>query len=215
MIPRNASRSFALLTALAILVAAGGASAKGKFLYSGEPIHPGCIHALAMQQGDASPVTAAVSLEGCAASARSRAKVRWESDDLAMIEDDALLGGGAFGYRVLSQLDNGIYGLAIRRVLPDGKERVSLAAVEIVERPMIRHGNIVQLQLVELLGELWIPGMDLTSFRTVGNRVHFIAGFGNERVERDVDLTRLGKMRRQRTRQLDDPPAPPARPQPD
>jgi hypothetical protein len=138
----------------------------------------------------------AVSLQGCATSERSRAKVRWESDDLAVIEDDALLGGGAFSYRVMSQLDNGIYGLAIRRVLPNGEERVSLAAVEIVKRPMIRHGNIVQLKLVELLGELWIPDMELMSFRSVGNRVHFAAGTGDERVEREVDFTRLGKMRK-------------------
>jgi len=55
---------------------------------------------------------------------------------------DALLGGGSFGYRVLSRLDNGIFGLAIRRVLPDGSERVSLAAVEIVQRPMILNGRM-------------------------------------------------------------------------
>lgn len=193
---RPISRHLALLGAAVILFAAGGAQAKGKFLFNGEPIHPGCIHALAMQQGDAVPVTVAVSLQGCATSERSRAKVRWESDDLAVIEDDALLGGGAFSYRVMSQLDNGIYGLAIRRVLPNGEERVSLAAVEIVERPMIRHGNIVQLKLVELLGELWIPDMELMSFRSVGNRVHFAAGTGDERVEREVDFTRLGKMRK-------------------
>ena len=192
----NARRVFVLLHACAVVAAAGAAQAKGQFLYSGEPIHPGCVHALAMQQGDATPVTTAVSLEGCASSERSKAKIRYESDDLAVIQDDALLGGGSFGYRVLNQLDNGIYGLAIRRVLPDGEERVSLAAVSIVDRPMIRHGNIVRLQLIELLGELWIPNMDLTSFRAVGNRIHFVAGSGRERVERDVDFTRLGKMRK-------------------
>ena len=192
----NARRALVLLTAFAIVATAGGAQAKGKFLYSGEPIHPGCVHALAMQQGDAVPVTTAVSLEGCAASERSRAKVHYESDDLAVIEDDALLGGGSFGYRVLNQLDNGIFGLAIRRVLPDGTDRVSLAAVVIVERPMIRHGNIISAQLVELLGELWIPDMEMTSFRSFGNRVHFVAGTGRDRIERDIDLTRLGKMRK-------------------
>jgi len=46
------------------------------------------------------------------------------------------------------------------------------------------------------LGELWIPDMDMTSFRAVGNRVHFVAGFGKERIERDADFTRLGKMRK-------------------
>ena len=193
---RTARRTLAPALACAIVAAAGVAHAQGKFLYSGEPIHPGCVHALAMHQGDATPVTTAVSLEGCASSERSGAKVRYESDDLAVIEDDALLGGGSFGYRVLNQLDNGIYGLAIRRILPDGEERVSLAAVSIVDRPMIRHGNIVRLQLIELLGELWISGMELTSFRAVGNRIHFVVGAGPERIERDVDFTRLGKMRK-------------------
>lgn len=198
----ESQRRFRSLRTVLVLLGVGGvvalagvANARGAFLYGGEPIHPGCVHALVMQQGDAVPVTTAVSLEGCASSARSVAKLHYESDDLAVIEDDALLGGGSFGYRVLNQLDNGIYGLAIRRILPDGTERVSLAAVKVVERPMIRHGNIVQLQLVELLGELWIPEMEMTSFRSVKNRVHFIAGVGPDRVERDVDFTRLGKMR--------------------
>ena len=186
----------ALLCAGALVAAASSAQAKATFLYGGEPIHPGCVHALAMQQGDAVPVTTAVSLEGCSTSRRSQADVHYVSDDLATIEDEELLGGGSFGYRVLNQLDNGIYGLAIRRVLPDGEERVSLAAVKLIERPMIRHGKIVRLQLIELLGELWIPEMELMSFRAVGNRVQFAAGTGSERVERDVDFTRLGKMRK-------------------
>lgn len=194
--PRCSQLALRLLSACALFAAAGSAHAEELFLYNGEPIHPGCIHALAMQQGDAVPVTAAVSLEGCATSERSKAPMHYESDDLAMIEDDALLGGGSFGYRVLNRLDNGFYGLGIRRVLPDGTKRVSLALVSIVERPMVRHGKIVRLQLVELLGELWVPEIELMSLRTVGNRVHFVAGTGTERVERDIDFTRLGKMRR-------------------
>jgi len=193
---QNPRRSFALLTVAALVAAAGTAHARPNFLYSGEPVHPGCVHALVMQQGDSVPVTTAVSLEGCASSQRARAKIRYVSDDLATIEDDELLGGGSFGYRVLNQLDNGIFGLAILRTLPDGEERVSLAAVKMVERPMIRHGNIVRLQMIELLGELWIPDMEVMSFRSVGNRVHFTAGQGPERVERDVDFTRLGKLRK-------------------
>ena len=47
----------------------------------------------------------------------------------------------------------------------------------------------------ELLGELWIPGMDVLSFRSAGNVVHFVAGVGPDRVERHVDFTRLGRMR--------------------
>jgi len=192
------SRRCALALVVGLLTAtlAGGAVAVERFVHDGEPIHPGCVHALAMHEGDAVPVTTAVSLEGCASSGRTRAKVEYESDDLAVIRDDVLLGGGSFGYRVINRLQNGIFGLAIRRVLPDGQERVSLAAVKLVERPMVRHGNIVQLRQIEVLGELWIPEMEMASFRSVGNRVHFVAGVGPEKVERDFDFTRLGRMRR-------------------
>jgi hypothetical protein len=191
----RARRALLLLQACGILAPAASAHAEQAFLYGGKPIHPGCVQAIAMHQGDAVPVTTAVSLEGCASSVRTRAEVRYEAGDLAVIEDEALLGGGSFGYRVLSRLDNGIFGLAIRRVLPDGSERVSLAAVEIVRRPMILRGSIVQFEQMELLGELWVPDMELTSFRSAGNRVHFVSGVGPDRVERDVDFTRLGKMR--------------------
>ena len=189
-------RGFVIVVMVVALVLAAGAGAEEKFLYNGEPIHPGCIHALVMQQGDAVPVTTSVSLDGCASSDRSNGKVRYESDDLAVIDDEAILGGGTFGYQLVNQLENGIFGLAIRRVLPDGSERVSMAAVQIRDRPMMRHGQIIHLRQIELLGELWVPDMQLTSFRAVGNRVHFVAGTGPERVERDVDFTRLGKMRK-------------------
>ena len=188
-------RALVLVLPLAIAALASEAHAQAAFLYAGEPVHPACVHALAMHQGDAVPVTTAVSLEGCSSSERSRSKVRYEKD-IAVFEDEALLGGGSFGYLELTQLDNGIFGLAIRRVLPDGTERVSLAAVKMVDRPMIRHGQIVRLQQIELLGELWIPDMQLMSFKSMGNIVHFSAGVGPDRVERRVDFTRLGKMRK-------------------
>jgi len=195
----SSRREWPWLHACAIAVfavaSAGIAHADEDFSYGGEPIHPACIHALTMHQGDRAPVTTAVSLEGCASSARSKPKVHYEPGDLAVIEDDELLGGGTFGYRVINQLDNGIFGLIVRRVLPDGQERVSLAAVEIVVRPMIRQGKIVRVRQIELLGELWLPGMELTSFRSMGNRVHFAAGTGPNRIERDVDFTRLGNLR--------------------
>jgi hypothetical protein len=178
-----------------VVVAAGEAHAQSRFVYSNEPVHPGCVQALAMHTGDRVPVTTAVSLEGCATSIRSQSKI-WYEDDLAVIEGDALEGGGTFGYRVLTRLDNGIFALAIRRVRADGEERVSLAAVQMVARPMLRHSVITRLMLLELLGELWVPEMQLSSFRSVGNRVHFVSGAGAERVERTVDLTRLGKMRK-------------------
>ena len=188
-------RSLVVIRVLAIAVVAGPAHAQAPFLWGGKPVHPACIHALAMHQGDAVPVTTAVSLEGCASSERSRSKVRNEGE-FAAFEDATLLGGGSFGYLQLTQLDNGIFGLAIRRVFPDGEERVSLAAVKMVQRPMIRRGQIIQVQLIELLGELWIPGMQMLTFRTVGNIVSFSTGVGREKVERTVDLTRLGRMRK-------------------
>jgi len=113
-----------------------------------------------------------------------------------VFEDEALLASGSFGYRELTQLQNGIIGLAIRRTFPDREERVSLAAVKIVERPMIRRGEVVQLHMLELLGELWIPDMQLLSFRSVGNLVHFVSGEGPDKIDRFVDFTRLGKLRK-------------------
>jgi hypothetical protein len=184
-----------LLGALAWTAVASEAHAQARFLYAGEPVHPACVHALAMHQGDAVPVTTAVSLEGCASSERSKSKI-WYEGDIVMFEDEALLGDGSFGYRELTQLDNGLFGLAIRRVLPDGEERVSLAAIKMIARPMIRHGRIVRLEQIELLGELWIPDMQIMSFRSMGNIVHFSSGVGPEKVERRVDFTRLGRMRK-------------------
>jgi hypothetical protein len=192
---RIAGGSLALLVGLSIAMIACETRQRYPFTYGGEPVHPACIHALTMHQGDVAPVTTAVSLEGCSASERSRSKVRYEGD-LNIFEDDALLGSGSFGYREITQLENGIYALVIRRVFPDGEERVSLAAVSLVARPMLRNGKIVTLQMLELLGELWIPGMETLSFRSMGNSVHFVAGVGPEKVERDVDLTRLGRLRK-------------------
>jgi hypothetical protein len=192
---KRARGSLVLVAAIAIAGIAGQARAQSRFLYGSEPVHPACVHALAMHQGDAVPVTTAVSLEGCAASERSRNKLPFERE-IIFFEDDALLGGGSFGYRELTRLDNGIFGLTIRRVTAEGKERVSLAAIKIVERPMIRSGNIVHVQQIELLGELWIPDMQLSSFRSIGNVVHFSAGSGRDKVERKVDFTRLGRMRK-------------------
>jgi hypothetical protein len=184
-----------LLGILAIALLASAAHAQSRLLYGGEPVHPACIHALAMHQGDAVPVTTAVSLEGCASSDRSKAPVVYDGE-LAGFEDDAILGGGSFAYRELTRLDNGIIGLAIRRVFPDGTERVSLAAVNVVERAMVRQGRVATMQQIELLGEMWVPNIEILSFRSIGNRVHFVAGTGREKVERNVDFTRLGKLRK-------------------
>ena len=192
---RCSRRSLEFLCVLSIAMAASEARAQSNFMYGGEPVHPACVHALAMHQGDATPVTTAVSLEGCSSSERSKSKIQYKGEVL-LFEDEALLGGGSFGYRELTQLDNGIFGLAIHRVLPDVEERVSLAAVVMIARPMIRNGNIIRLEQIELLGELWIPDMQLMSFRSLGNIVHFSAGVGADKVERQTDFTRLGRLRK-------------------
>ena len=75
---------------------ASAADAEEAFMYADRPIHPGCIHALAMHQGDAVPVTTAVSLAGCATSERSKSEVRYEGD-LAVIKDEDLRGGAPSG----------------------------------------------------------------------------------------------------------------------
>jgi len=197
---RSRSRSVAVICSLALVGAWVVVGAPGEAreqlgsLYGGRPVHPACVHALAMQQGDAVPVTTAVSLEGCAASKRSKAEVQRDGDVFSF-EDDAVLGGGSFGYRELTRLQNGIFGLVIRRTLPDGDERVSLAAVQLVARPMILDGKIIHLDQLELLGEIWIPDMQMLSFRAVGNTVSFTSGAGPDRVERTVDFTRIGRMR--------------------
>lgn len=179
----------------AALLAALPARAEFRLRYGDAPVHPACVQALAMQATDVVPVTTAVSLEGCSASARTRSPARYEQD-FASFEDPSLLGGGSFGYRELTQLENGVIGLVVRRVAADGEERVSLAAVDVVERPMIRHGRVVQVKMLELLGELWIPGVRLLSFRVVGNLVHFESGAGREKVERTVDFDELSRLRR-------------------
>ncbi len=61
---RTARAASALLAMGAFVFAVSAADAEEAFTYADRPIHPGCIHALAMHQGDAVPVTTAVSLAG-------------------------------------------------------------------------------------------------------------------------------------------------------
>jgi hypothetical protein len=177
---------------LAALSASGAAEAED-FVFSGEPIHPACVEALAMQSGDAIPVTKAVSLTGCAASQRSRLAVEREGS-FRTIHGPA---GGSFGYALISTLDNGIFVIGIRRTDAQGASSVSLAAVDIRQQPqLMRTGEVAQRWILEMVGEVWLPGMDLASVQTVGNRVHFVAGVGASRKEEVVDLTRIGRARR-------------------
>jgi len=191
---------------LAALVAAGAAltlcastaGADSAFVFSGQPIHPACVQAITMRAGDRVPVTIGLSLEGCAASERSRAEVKRDpqSRDLLYIEDEALIGEGSFGYRVLSTLDNGVFILVVRRTDATGLIRSSLAAVDLVERPGLRDGQVVRHRVLETIGEVWLENFDVMSFRTTGNVVQFVDGVGATRTERTIDLSRIARARR-------------------
>jgi len=180
------------LALLWIFSAGSAGAASDAFIEGGQPIHPGCVHALMMNTGDSIPVTTSISLLGCARSDRSKPKLIYQGEILAF-EDEALLGEGTFGYRHLSTLDNGLFVLGIRRSLPDGSERVSLAAVAIVERPVLRGREVQKQRVLEMVGEVWIKDMQMASLRTMGNVVHYSAGVGATRVDRTVDLSRIGK----------------------
>lgn len=181
------------LLGLALLIAASPASASEPFIWSGEPVHPGCVHALVMKPGDLVPVATSVSLPGCASSDRSRAKLQFDKE-FTFIEDDAFLGGGSFGYQHISTLDNGLFILGIQRVDADGKEHVSLSAMAIVKRPTLQAGGqVTQRQVLEMVGEVRLPDMRMASIRVAGNRVHFSAGAGSSRIDRTVDLSRIGR----------------------
>ncbi len=196
---RTRSRRFALVastvTAFSLgAVVAGSASAMDPFIFSGKPIHPGCIHALAMADIDAIPVTKSISLEGCMASARSKAEVTLDKK-IYMIQDDELLGEGAFGYAQLASLDNGLSILGILHVPADGTERISLAAVDLVERPTLRNGQVFNRLMLEMIGEVRLPNILLASLKTTGNMVHFSAGTGASRVMNTIDLSAIGRAR--------------------
>jgi hypothetical protein len=178
--------------AVAILLGASGSQASDAFIHQGKMIHPGCVHALAMSTGDAIPVTTAISLLGCERSERSKPKMIHEGDTVGF-EDETLLGEGRFTYRHLSTLDNGLFILGIRRSLPDGSEHVSLAAVAIASRPVLRSREVQKQPVLEMIGEVWIKDLQVASLRTSGNVVHYSAGVGASRVDRTVDLSRIGK----------------------
>ena len=166
----------------------------GAFIDGANAIHPACVQALVMSEADSVPVTTAVSLEGCGRSRRSQSKILHDGERL-LFEDPAILGEGSFGYRHLSTLDNGIFILGIVRIAPDGSERISLAAVDIAARPTLRQGEVVQRKVLEMVGEVWLPDIQVASLRVSGNVVSFSAGVGRDRVERTVDLSRIGKAR--------------------
>jgi hypothetical protein len=168
------------------------------FLFKGNPIHPACVHALVTNlEGDPLPVALSVSLAGCMASSRAEIGIRYEGEVIE-IKDQALLGGGAFGYRVMSQLTDELFVLGIRRVGDDGGRKVSLAVVDIVERPMFRVSDVIQVPALELLALVPLPNSQSLNFRRSGNLVQIKSGTGPNAMDRTVDLTPLVKARKKR-----------------
>ena len=180
------------------LVLSPKAAEADDFLFKGQTIHPACIHALVTNlEGDSLPVPLAVSLSGCMASSRSSSQIRYEGE-LIEIKDEALLGDGSFGYQLLSQLTNELFILGIRRVSDDGGRKVSLAVIDIVERPMFRQGAVVQVPAIELVAFLPLPKSQSMNFRRSGNLVQIKVGTGENAMDRTVDLTPLVKARKKR-----------------
>jgi hypothetical protein len=180
-----------------LLTSATASAQRGGLYFEGGRVHPACIHALTMQEGDTISVLTAISLPGCAASERTRSEVKFEGE-VVYFEDDAILGGGSFGYRELTRLENGMYAIGIRRILADGTKHFSVAAVEIVARPMLRSGMVVRPEMLELVGEARVEISGMASLETAGNVVSFKSGLGPKAVSRTVDFSRVGAERRKR-----------------
>jgi hypothetical protein len=172
------------------------AAAADDFLFKGKPVHPACVHALVTNsEGDPLPVPLVVSLAGCMASPRAANKIIYEGEAIEF-KDEALLGDETFGYRVLSQLTKELFILGTRRTSADGSKKISLAVIDIVERPMFRNGAVMQVPALELLALVPLPKSQSMSFRRSGNLVQIKVGSGPNAMDRTVDLTPLVKARK-------------------
>lgn len=168
------------------------------FRFKGNPIHPACVHALVTNhEGDPLPVPLSVSLAGCTASPRASIEIRYEGE-IVEIKDEAMLGNGAFAYRVMSQLTDELFVIGLRWTDDDGGRKVSLAVIDIVERPMFRAGDVSQVPALELLALVPLPNSQTMNFRRSGNLVQIKGGTGPNAMDRTVDLTPLVKARKKR-----------------
>jgi len=168
------------------------------FLFKGNPIHPACVHALVTNlEGDPLPVPLVVSLAGCMASPRGEIAIRYDAEAIE-IQDETLLGDVTFGYRVLSQLTNELFIIGIRRTSADGTKQISLAVIDIVERPMFRLGAVMQIPALELLALVPLPKSESMNFRRSGNVVQIKVGSGPNAFDRTVDLSPLVKARKKK-----------------
>jgi len=168
------------------------AAAIAPFIDGQVVVHPACVEVLVMKPGQRVAVVRSVNLAGCRETARTESKIQHDGP-IVLFKDDGLLGGGSFGYRHLSTLDNGLFILGVRRVSADGTERVSIAAVGLYNRPQLMDGIVVERIVLEMVGEVWIKDLRLASVSTVGNKVRFSAGIGPTSVDRMVDLSKIGK----------------------
>jgi hypothetical protein len=194
---RRSRRLLGLVVSLSLVLALlPDAAAADDFLFKGKPVHPACVHALVTNsEGDPLPVPLVVSLAGCMASPRAANKILYEGEAIEF-KDEALLGDGTFGYRVLSQLTKELFILGMRRASADGSRKISLAVVDIVERPMFRIGAVMQVPALELLALVPLPKSQSMNFRRSGNIVQIKVGSGPNAMDRTVDLTPLVKARK-------------------
>jgi hypothetical protein len=194
---RQSRRLLGLVVSLSLVLALlPHAAAADDFLFKGKPVHPACVHALVTNsEGDPLPVPLVVSLAGCMASPRAANKILYEGEAIEF-KDEALLGDETFGYRVLSQLTKELFILGMRRTSADGSRKISLAVVDIVERPMFRIGAVMQVPALELLALVPLPKSQSMNFRRSGNIVQIKVGSGPNAMDRTVDLTPLVKARK-------------------
>jgi len=194
---RRSRRLLGLVVSLSLVLALlPDAAAADDFLFKAGPVHPACVHALVTNsEGDPLPVPLVVSLSGCMASPRAANKIIYEGEAIEF-KDEALLGDGTFGYRVLSQLTKELFILGMRRTSADGSKKISLAVIDIVERPMFRNGAVMQIPALELLALVALPKSQSMDFRRSGNLVRIRVGSGPNAMDRTVDLTPLVKARK-------------------
>jgi hypothetical protein len=189
---KNCRTAWAFIAGFLALSVAGSAAAIDPFIDGAVVVHPACVESLVMKPGETVSVVRSVNLSGCRGTTRTASKVE-HREQVVLFEDEVLLGGGSFGYRHLSTLDNGLFILGIRRESPDGIQQVSLAAVGLYERPQLLQGQVVKRMILEMIGEVRIKDIRLASVSTIGNTVRFSAGIGASKVDRIVDLSKIGK----------------------
>ena len=168
------------------------------FLFKSKPIHPACVHALVTNiEGDPLPVPLGVSLAGCMASPRAKIPIRYEGEAIE-IQDETLLGGATFSYRVMSQLTDDLFIVGVRQTSAEGTNKISLAVIDIVERLMFGNGAVMQVPALDLLALVPLPKSQTMNFRRSGNRVQIKVGTGPNAMDRTVDLTPLVKASKKR-----------------